>query len=286
MKIQKWLVAGLMAGLLSVGATCFAASSVAGDKVEYDFRTGQAVAQGNVKLRHDKGTASAREAEYNTKTGEGKLTGSVVADQEDAHLTCATLIIKNKGNYLSAIGNAVMKKADKTLRSEQVNYDSDAKLAETIGDWAQLTMDDGSSLDAASMRYNMDTNKAHAEGNVRLISPPRSLTARADTADYDMKDADGTIYLRGHATATQDGNTVSGDALTIRGAGGKIAQGDGNVKMVVIQKQPAPTGEETAAGEEPVISVAGKEPVPSEVYKFYHWPGEAITYAADEAELA
>ena len=183
MKMKALFLTCLMTGLLSMGAVAFAASSVSGDKVEYDFKSGQAVAEGNVEIRHDKGRATARKAEYNTKTGEGSLEGSVVADQEDAHLTSASLVIKNKGDYLSAIGNAVLKKADKTLRAEQVNYDSAAKYAETVGSWAQLTMDDGSSLDAASLTYNMETNKAFADGNVRLISPPRDLTARADSAE-------------------------------------------------------------------------------------------------------
>ena len=105
-----------------------------------------------------------KNADYNTKTGEGSLEGSVVADQEDAHLTSASLIIKNKGDYLSAIGNAVLRKEDKTLRAAQVDYDSDAQFAETIGSWAQLTMDDGSSLDAANMKYNMGTGVANATG--------------------------------------------------------------------------------------------------------------------------
>ncbi len=197
---------------------CWAASSISADTVEYDFKTGQAAAEGNVQIRHDDGTASASSADYNTKTGEGKLTGSVVADQKDAHLTSGTLIIKNKGKFLSAIGNAVLRKADKTLRADQVDYDSDAQFAQTVGDWAQLTMDDGSSLDSASMKYNMQSGVANADGNVRLVSPPRNLTARADRAIYNTKEADGTIRLIGHATATQNDDTVSGDTLTITGA--------------------------------------------------------------------
>ena len=282
MKMKALFLTCLMTGLLSMGAVAFAASSVSGDKVEYDFKSGQAVAEGNVEIRHDKGRATARKAEYNTKTGEGSLEGSVVADQEDAHLTSASLIIKNKGDYLSAIGNAVLKKADKTLRAEQVNYDSAAKYAETVGSWAQLTMDDGSSLDAASLTYNMETNKAFADGNVRLISPPRDLTARADSAEYDLNESDGTIHLNGHATATQEGNTVSGDTLTIRGAGGKIAQGDGDVRMVIIPRKK----EEAPREEVPTLQIAGREGVPDSVYKFYNWPGEPVTIGSVDTELA
>lgn len=95
---EKFAVLGLLAGLLSVSTACWAASSISGDQVQYDFKSGQAAAVGNVKIRHDDGTASAEEADYNTKTGEGKLTGSVVADQKDAHLTSSELIIRKKAN--------------------------------------------------------------------------------------------------------------------------------------------------------------------------------------------
>ena len=275
MKLKSFALAGLVAGLLSMSSLCLAASSVKGDKVDYDFRTGQAVAVGNVKLRSDDGTASAEEAEYNTKTGEGKLTGSVVADKKDAHVTAAEVLIKKQGKFLSAIGNAVLQKDDKTLRAAQVNYDSDAQFAETIGDWAQLTMTDGSSLDAAKMNYNMQSGVAHADGNVRLISPPRKLTARADRAVYNAKVEDGTIQLFGHATATQDQDTVSGDTLTIKGAGGKISMAEGNVKMVVIPQNSTP--QQTEEVGEPVVALVGDPDVPDTVYKLYSWPGEPIS---------
>ena len=281
-KMKSFALAGLVAGLLSISSLCFAASSVKGDKVDYDFRTGQAVAVGNVKLRNDDGTASAEEAEYNTKTGEGKLTGSVVADQKDAHVTAAEVVIKNKGKYLSAVGNAVLKKEDKTLRAAQVNYDSDAQYAETVGDWAQMTMTDGSSLDSATMNYNMKNGIAHADGNVRLISPPRKLTARADRAVYNAKAEEGTIQLIGHATATQDQDTVSGDTLTIKGAGGKIAMGEGNVKMVVIPRDTAP--QQTEEVGEPVVALAGNPDVPDTIYTLYNWPGTPLHFGDADME--
>lgn len=282
LKVKKFAVLGLLAGLLSVSTACWAASSISGDQVQYDFKSGQAAAVGNVKIRHDDGTASAEEADYNTKTGEGKLTGSVVADQKDAHLTSSELIIRKKGKFLSAIGNAVLRKADKTLRAAQVDYDSDAQFAETLGSWAQLTMDDGSSIDSANMKYNMGTGVANADGNVRLISPPRNLTARADRAIYNTKEADGTIRLIGHATATQNDDTVSGDTLTITGAGGKVAMGEGNVKMVVLPQSTQPQTAEAGEGPAPVFSLAGLANVPEFLYKFYNWPGHLMTIGQTE----
>ena len=53
LKIKKIAMLGFLAGLLSVTSACWAASSITGDQVEYDFKTGQAAAVGNVKIRHD-----------------------------------------------------------------------------------------------------------------------------------------------------------------------------------------------------------------------------------------
>ena len=71
---------------------------------------------------------------------------------------------------------------------------------------------------------------------MRINSTIRKLTASGDKAIYNTNEDDGTIELIGNATATQDGNTVSGQSLTLRGAGGSIAEADGKVKMVYLPK--------------------------------------------------
>ena len=46
LKVKKFAVLGLLAGLLSVTSACWAASAISGDQVQYDFKTGQAAAWG------------------------------------------------------------------------------------------------------------------------------------------------------------------------------------------------------------------------------------------------
>ena len=222
---------------LSLAGVTYAASSVAGDTVEYDFRSSQTVAKGNVVLTNNEGTVRAANAEYNTKSEAGKLTGGVEGVQGEARITCNTLVIHTGGDQLTAIGNAVLTKQDKTLRADQVEYFQSRKYMETVGDWAKLTMDNGqSSLDAEYINYDMNAGIANANGNVRINSSVRKLTASGDKAIYNTNEDDGTIELIGNATATQDGNTVSGQSLTLRGAGGSIAEADGKVKMVYLPK--------------------------------------------------
>lgn len=253
---------------LAWGTAAFAASAIDGDVIEYDFRNGQAIATGNVTITNDDGKATAKEAEYNTKTENGKLTGSVIADKGDAHLTCHILNIAEAGDHLTAIGNAVLKKEDKTLRAQQVEYFGKKQYAETIGSWAQLALDDGSVMDSANMNYNMASGLAHANGNVRLISPPRKLTARADNAVYNTKQDEGTIELIGHATATQDGNTVSGNTLTLKGAGGKVAVAEGNVRMYYVPKPSPPAAA-------PIVNAQGAGNYRED--RIYSWPGDSMS---------
>lgn len=257
MKIKS--VAALAAAFMLLGSSAlyvpaFAAQgsgfNVKADEIEYDMTSGNGTAKGNVVILHDGGKATAAAAEFNSKTMSGKLTGGVVADKDDAHITCATFVMHNE-DFVSAVGEASVTKEDKTLTAEQIDYHSDAEYAETIGYWGQLTSTDGSVLTAAQITYNGKTGLAEATGNVDIVSPPRNLTAKADKAIYDTNN-DGKVELIGNATATQDGNTVSGNRLIMNNAGnaaaGQRAEAFGNIKIVYVpEKQPAQAEAGTAA---------------------------------------
>lgn len=257
MKIKT--VAALAAAFMLLGSSAlyvpaFAAQgsgfNVKADEIEYDMTSGNGTAKGNVVILHDGGKATAVAAEFNSKTMSGKLTGGVVADKDDAHITCATFVMHNE-DFVSAVGEASVTKEDKTLMADQIDYHSDVEYAETIGSWGQLTSTDGSVLTAAQITYNGKTGLAEATGNVDIVSPPRNLTAKADKAIYDTNN-DGKVELIGNATATQDGNTVSGNRLIMNNAGnaaaGQRAEAFGNIKIVYVpEKQPAQAEAGTAA---------------------------------------
>lgn len=257
MKIKS--VAALAAAFMLLGSSAlyvpaFAAQgsgfNVKADEIEYDMTSGNGTAKGNVVILHDGGKATAAAAEFNSKTMSGELTGGVVADKDDAHITCATFVMHNE-DFVSAVGEASVTKEDKTLMADQIDYHSDVEYAETIGSWGQLTSTDGSVLTAAQITYNGKTGLAEATGNVDIVSPPRNLTAKADKAIYDTNN-DGKVELIGNATATQDGNTVSGNRLIMNNAGnaaaGQRAEAFGNIKIVYVpEKQPAQAEADTAA---------------------------------------
>lgn len=58
-----------------------------------------------LSLKQGGGTATAANAEFNSKTKSGRLTGGVVADRDDSHVVCNTFVMHNE-DYSSAIGGA------------------------------------------------------------------------------------------------------------------------------------------------------------------------------------
>ncbi len=211
-----------------------APTSIKADVIEYNTKTGITTAKGNVVISQEDGQAKAAAAEYNTKTKTGKLTGGVVATKDDARIVCDTLVLHDE-NHTTAIGNASMKKQDKTLRADQVEYYKDRDFLETVGSWGELAMDDGSTLTAGYINYDARVGLATAESGVQIVSDARNLTASADKATYDTKN-EGTIELVGNATATQNGNTISGNRLRIVNEN-NTAEASGNVKMVYLPKE-------------------------------------------------
>lgn len=251
-KIQKLFTVAMTITLISAAAVGMAAEkdfNVKADEIEYNLGSGVGTAQGHVVIEQDGLKATAGAAEFNSKAKTGTLSGGVVADKDDAHLVSATLVMHSE-TYVSAIGSAAITKGDKTIKSERINYYSDREYLETDNDWAELSSTDGSVLTAAKLYYDGKTGIARAEGTVEISSPPRKLTAAADRVVYDTN-ANGTLELFGNATATQDGNTVSGNHLKINNTTNR-AEAIGEVKMVYIPKptaQPAEVDAKKVSGE-------------------------------------
>lgn len=234
------LTAALLVLALSLQTCAWAATpdkfSVKADELEYDLQTGEGVAKGHVVLTQTDGVATANYAKFNSKAKTGTMKGNVIADKGDAHIVCDEFIAHNE-NDLSAIGNAVVTKEGKSLSADRVDYYKTRQFAETIGSWARLTDADGSVLDAAKIDYDMAKGVANAYGGVKINSTARNLTASADSAIYKTNQS-GYVELNGHATATQNGNTVSGDKLRLTNA--NVAVADGQVKIHYIpEPQPA-----------------------------------------------
>ena len=273
---KKFIVAAAMLLTLGLCSAALAAPgnfSVQADELDYNLQTGEGEAKGHVVLKQDGGVATANYAKFNSKAKTGTLTGNVMADRDDAHIVCNVFMAHNE-NDMSAIGNAVVTKQGKSLSADRIDYYKERQFAETIGSWAKLTDVDGSVMNAAKIDYDMAKGVANAYGGVTIDSKARDLTAKADSAIYNT-DQSGYVELNGHATATQNGNTVSGDKLRLTNA--NVAVADGDVRIFYVpEKQPAPAAKEKQAE---AATVASKAAEPKTTKK-------AVQAAANDEALA
>ena len=238
--------------------------SVNAEEISYDMKTGDGITQGKTTIVQDNSVTVAQGGGiFNSKNKTGHLRGGVDSKRGDEHLSSAELIMHDE-NFLSAVGDAVITKGDKTLNAYQVDYHKDSQFMETIGNTARLSSTDGSWLNAAKITYDMNAGVANATGGVTLASPPKELTGAGDRAVYETKN-DGYIELIGHATATQEGNSVSGNRLRITNVGDHT-QALGNVRLVYYPKSKESSTIGASLGLKPsLVSVAKSEVPLSEV---------------------
>lgn len=188
-----------------------ALSELNADKVEYNMKTGQMTAEGNVVIRYDGGVAKGAFVTFNTKTYQGEMTGGVVADKEDMHLDCDRVEIHSQTKMV-AIGNVHGRKQDKRVEGPVVEYDSGEEYAR-LPQGGLLATKDGT-FTADYMEGWMKTEVAKAVGNAHVISPPKNFEGGGDEAEYFGKDS-GKLVLTGNAWAVQDNNTLKSGRLTV-----------------------------------------------------------------------
>ena len=207
------LTAGLCALL---GGTLSAASNdkpidLTADTVEYNGQSGLVTASGNVTMLQDGAKITGAQAEYNAKTQAGTVTGGVVADKDDMHMTADT--VKTAGaNHMVATGNVVAVKADKTLTGPMVDYYSDQNYV-VVPSNAKVVMSDGT-MTADKLEAYLTENHLIGTGNVHILSQTRNMEAFGNQADYYGQDQ-GKVILTGNAIAIQDNNTIKSNRLTL-----------------------------------------------------------------------
>lgn len=236
---KKFLLSLAALACMSIANIAFAAGnfSVSADELDYNLKTGEGIATGNVMITQDGATTTCNSAKFNSKTHKGVLTGNVVAQRGDEQIVCSQFVAHNESD-VSAIGGAVVTKAGRSLSADRIDYSKSRQFAETTGGWAKLRDNDGSVMNAAKIDFNMAQGVANAYGGVTINSDARNLTASADSAIYLTDKVNGYVELIGNATATQDGNTVKGKKLRLSNA--NVATVDGDVKIHYIPtKEPA-----------------------------------------------
>jgi len=240
-KINKTVSILTVLLVLTASAAIYAAPKNApvemtADTIEYDSAKGLMVAQGGVKIIQDTATITGAQAEYNTKTKEAYVTGGVKAVDGDTTLTAAE-VRSYDNTHLIAAGDALLIKGDSQLTGPAIEYFSDREYA-LVNGWAKLTTPDGV-MTAKQVEAFTREDRAIGTGNVHIVSDTHKLDATADQAVYyGAKAAQNAnkVILTGNARAVQDGNTLTGNTLTIY-LDGKAMEASGGRNKLVIKPQ-------------------------------------------------
>ena len=235
---KSWRVLLVACGMLfSLAGLVSAAGEkpveMSADTIEYDATRGVMVATGNVKITQEKSFLTGAQAEYNTKTQETYIHGGVKVVKEEATLT-ADEVRGYENNHLIASGQPVLTKGQDRLSGPKIDYYADRGYALVEG-WAKMDTADGT---ITGNRLEAFTNEERVvvDGNVHIVSETRKLDAVSDHAVYYGKKGEGKTVLTGNARAIQDGNTLTGNTLTIY-LDEKSMDAQGRSKLVVTPKE-------------------------------------------------
>lgn len=206
------------------------------DTIEYDSTKGIMIAEGGVKLTQGSAIITGAQAEYNTKTQEAYITGGIKAVDGDTMLTAAEVRSYNN-THLIAAGDALLVKGDSRLAGPKIEYFSDREYA-LVNGWAKLTTP-GGIMTADQVEAFTGEDRAVGKGNVHIVSDTHKLNATAEQAVYYGAKASqnaNKVILSGNARAVQDGNTLTGNMLTIY-LDGKAMEASGGRNKLVIKPQ-------------------------------------------------
>lgn len=234
--MKKSFAITLVLGLMLTGSVLAAGKfSLSGDDLSFDMESNIGIAKGHVVLEQDGAVAKGDYAQFNSKSRTGYLQGNVVADRDGYHLTAGVMKVHDE-NHMSATENAVLVRDGRTVKASLMDYYKAEQRLVAKGQ-AVMTDTDGSTLTADNIDYTRGNGLVTATGNVKINSPVRKLTARADQAVYRTNGTKKGNYLEltGNAVATQDGNTVRGNKLKLNNA--KVASAEGRVSIDFFPKE-------------------------------------------------
>lgn len=261
-KLIHAVLVGCMILLLQCNAVLAAPASdskysVDAAEIEYDMVSGDGTATGRTTIQYGDGTATAEGgATFNSKERTGHLFGGVVANKEDSRLHSQELVLYTP-DFISAVGDAVLTKGDKSLQAPRVDFHNDRKFAETLGGFARLSSADGSWLTAGKIVYEINTGRANATGGVNMENTGKKMTGSGDEAVYDSHET-GYIELIGNAKLTQDGNTVTGNKLRITNLSGPDSRTRANGNVCIVY-YPQPAADKNTPGDEKLLAGGNHE---------------------------
>ncbi len=231
---------GISNAVIAAGAPI----ELSADTIEYNAKTDMANASGGVTITRDGGVLTGAQASYNFKTQEVNISGGVTANKDDMNLK-ANSLISTADKEMIATGDVVVVKGENTLTGPEIRYNQNtsdismpsgghasgpqaeirgdvlngnlnAKEYHAVGDvyLSSKTNDVQSTSDTATYTGDGANFNFVADGNVHINSDSRNMYGQSDHATYSSAD-DGKLVMTGNAQATQNGNIVRGNTLTV-----------------------------------------------------------------------
>jgi lipopolysaccharide export system protein LptA len=168
--------------------------SIQADTQEANSKTEVVTARGNVQLRYPSRNIQARAdlAQYYIKQKRILLTGNVLIVQKGSTLAGESVMyLIDRGEFIAT------PKPKQQVRSNYIIPEQGGK---------------GMTIFSNTQEANTKTELVTARGNVRLSYPDKKFQARANTAQYNIKDKQ--IVLSGNVLVVNNGSSLQGDTIT------------------------------------------------------------------------
>lgn len=168
--------------------------SIQADTQEANSKTEVVTARGNVRLNYPsrKVQAQANLAQYFIKQKRILLTGNVLIVQSGSTLEAESVIyLVDQGRFIAN------PKVKQQVRSNYIIPEQGGK---------------GLTILSNIQEANSKTEQVTARGDVRLSYPDKKLQARANNAQYNLKEKQ--IVLSGNVLVVQNGSSLQGDSIT------------------------------------------------------------------------
>jgi lipopolysaccharide assembly outer membrane protein LptD (OstA) len=159
------------------------------ERATWNWRSGQAVAQGKITIVHDGTTLTGARLTADTDGSRGELSGGVRASSNEGQASANRVLYNWKENTLSARQDVTLQKQDGSLRAARIDTDDKLRSATASGG---VTLRKGdATLTAAQVTAFDKMERAVANGDVVLTRPDATMRAARAEVWIDDKRAVG-----------------------------------------------------------------------------------------------
>jgi Uncharacterized protein conserved in bacteria len=214
-----------------------AAVEISADEMDYNWKTGNVSATGNVVALQKGDRLQGDRLEYNMDTQSGALIGNVVANRVDGSTLVTSRLDLSGGSTYTGSGGVNYTSPANSVQAPWLQYDSSSGYIRTEGR-TTIRRAEGT-MKADQIEAWEKSGQMIGRGNVDFNSPAHSAMGRAERVDYTKNNpnSQGHIVLTGNAHLVYQGdNMLTGPKITMDLDTG-YAQAEGRPTLVITPQQ-------------------------------------------------